>query len=289
MKGSKPHSVDPAALKMLELARERAETLAYDRYEAMQPQCGFGQLGICCTNCNMGPCRVDPFGNGPQVGICGATLDVIAARNLARRCAVGSSAHSDHGRSIAQVLLATARGKTQGYKVKGLTKLRKLAQEWGIPTENTTPEQLAEKVALTALEEFGRQDGQLRFVDRAPKKVSERWEKMSVTPRGVDREIVGTLHSTNMGGSNEPYQLLRSCVQAGLADGWGGSMIATELSDILLGEPEPLVAEANLGILSDKKVNILVHGHEPVLSDALVAASQSQEVLDACKIGRAHV
>ena len=283
MKGSKPHSVDPAACQMLDLAQRRSEELAYDRYEAMQPQCGFGQLGICCTNCNMGPCRVDPFGKGAQVGICGASLDVIAARNLTRRTAVGSAAHSDHGRSIVQMLLATARGKSPGYKIKGVVKLRKLAQEWGIPTEKSTPEQIAEKVALTALDDFGRQDGELRFVERAPKKVRERWEKMGVVPGGVDRNIVGALHSTNMGGSNDPYHLIRNCVRAGLADGWGGSMIATELSDILLGEPAPLVSEANLGILKNDCVNILVHGHEPILSDALVAASQSEEVLAACK------
>lgn len=283
MPGSEFRSADPAARKMMAIAQQEAQQLAYDRYDAMKPQCGYGQLGICCTNCNMGPCRVDPFGDGPQVGICGASGDVIAARNLARRSATGSAAHSDHGRSIVEMLLATARGKAPGYTIKGVRKLRALAQEWGIPIEKSTTEQIAEKLALTALDEFGRQEGKLRFVARAPKKVQERWEKMGVTPRGVDREVVTTLHSTHMGGSNEPMHLLRSCVRTGLADGWGGSMIATELSDILLGEPEPLISEANLGVLKEDYVNILVHGHEPVLSDALVAASQAPEVLDACK------
>lgn len=138
---------------------KKAQKLAHDRYEAMQPLCGFGQLGICCHNCNMGPCRIDPFGDGAKLGICGASADVIAARNLARRVAVDSAAHSDHGRSIAQMVLAAARGKAQGYHIKGVAKLRRLAQEWGIPTEKSTPEQIAEKVALTALDDFGRQDG----------------------------------------------------------------------------------------------------------------------------------
>lgn len=279
----KERSVDPAAQEILGIAAQESQQVAYDRYEAMQPQCGYGQLGICCHNCNMGPCRVDPFGDGPQEGICGASADVIVARNLARRSAVGSAAHSDHGRDIVHLLLSTARGESQGYSIKGVVKLRKLAQEWGIEIEDATSAQLAEKVAEAALAEFGKQEGELRFVERAPQKVRDRWEQMGVTPGGVDRDIVGVLHSTNMGGSNEALHLLRNCVRAGLADGWGGSMIATELSDILLGEPQPLVSEANLGVLKEDHVNILVHGHEPGLSDALVTASQSPKVLAACE------
>lgn len=276
-------SADIAANEMVRLAQHRHEQLAHDRYQAMLPQCGFGQLGLCCHNCNMGPCRVDPFGEGAQVGICGASAAVIAARNLARRSAVGSAAHSDHARSIAKALLETARGEAQGYSIKGPSKLLALAREWGIPTDDRSLESVAEDIAKAALEDFGRQEGELRFLSRAPEKLRARWEHNSTTPGGIDKEIVGVLHSTNMGGSNEPFHLLRNAVRAGLVDGWGGSMIATELSDILFGEPAPLVAEANLGVLKKDYVNVLVHGHEPVLSDALVAASQMDEVLKACE------
>ena len=283
MPETKRVSVDAAANEMIRLAQQRGDQLAHDRYQAMLPQCGFGQLGVCCHNCNMGPCRIDPFGEGAQVGICGASPAVIAARNLARRSAVGSAAHSDHGRTIAKTLLDTARGEAQGYSIKGPGKLKALAAEWGIPTEGRSLEEIAEQVALTALEDFGRQDGGLRFTSRAPEKVRERWQRHNVVPNGIDRDIVGVLHSTNMGGSNEPYHLLYNSVRAGLVDGWGGSMIATEISDILFGEPAPLVSEANLGVLKKDHVNILVHGHEPVLSDALVAASQMDEIMEACE------
>ena len=282
MTDSKRLSADPVACEMMEIAQQKSQKLAHDRYEAMQPQCGFGQLGICCTNCNMGPCRIDPFGNGPDAGICGASAAVIAARNLARRSAVGAAAHSDHGRGIVQMMLACARGHTQGYSIRGVTKLRALAEEWGIPTEGCSVEEIAEKVALTSLDEFGRQDGVLRNLSRVPQKMRDRWAKMDVTPRGVDRDIVGALHSTHIGVSNEPYHLIRTCLRTALADGWGGSMMATDFSDILLGEPAPMVSEANLGVLKPDYVNIVVHGHEPVLSDALVAMSQSEEVLQAC-------
>ena len=283
MSEPKQRSVDPAARQMLEIAGREGLELAYDRYDQMQPQCGYGELGICCRNCAMGPCRIDPFGDGPQTGICGATADVITARNLARATTVGAAAHSDHGREIALALLGTARGKTQGYSIKGVKKLHALAREWGIKVDGRDDAKIAEEVAELALGEFGKQDGRLRLVDRVPEKVRQRWERAGVVPRGVDREIVTTLHSTHMGVSNDAMHLIRLCVRTSLADGWGGSMMATDLSDILFGEPVPRLSEANLGVLKEDHVNIIVHGHEPTLSDAIVAASGLDEVQAECK------
>ncbi len=286
MSDAKQRSVDPASCQMLEIAGREGLELAYDRYDQMQPQCGYGQLGICCRNCVMGPCRIDPFGDGPQKGICGATADVITARNLARATTVGAAAHSDHGRDIVHALLATARGEAQGYSIKGVEKLKRLAGEWGIKTDKQRPEQIAEKVAEIALEEFGRQEGVLRFMDRVPEKVRARWERMKVVPRGIDRDIVSTLHSTHIGVSNEPMHLIGLCVRTALSDGWGGSMIATDISDILFGEPNPVLAHANLGVLKKDYVNVIVHGHEPTLSDAIVVAAQLDEVQSECeKVG----
>ncbi len=278
MAGSNRRSVDPAVCEMLEITDRNGEKVVFDRFEAMQPQCGFGQLGICCRNCAMGPCRIDPFGEGPQQGICGATADVIAARNLVRGTAVGASAHSDHGRDITHAFLATARGEAQGYSIKGITKLKALAQELGVEVDGASPEEIAEKVAEATLKEFGRQEGELRFAKRAPEKVQARWKEMGVTPRGVDREVVTALHRTHIGVSNEWKHLIKTCVQTSLSDGWGGSMIATDLSDILFGEPMPRTSQANLGVLRQGEVNIIIHGHEPTLSDAIVAAAQLDEV-----------
>ena len=108
MTASDKRSADPATVEMLTLAADQNLSVAWDRYEAMQPQCGFGQLGICCRTCTMGPCRIDPFGDGPSEGVCGATADIIAARNLIRMIAGGAAAHSDHGRDIAHTLLMAA-------------------------------------------------------------------------------------------------------------------------------------------------------------------------------------
>ena len=103
------------ARAMLVRAREEGIETVWDRLAAQQPQCGYCALGVSCRNCAMGPCRVDPFGEGPQKGVCGADADVIVARNLGRTIAAGASAHSDHGRDILEVFAELAEGHTQGY------------------------------------------------------------------------------------------------------------------------------------------------------------------------------
>jgi carbon-monoxide dehydrogenase catalytic subunit len=268
---------------MLRLAEAEGIELSWDRFDAMQPQCGYGQLGVCCRNCEMGPCRIDPFGEGPQAGVCGASAGVIVARNLLRKVAVGTAAHSDHGRDIAQALLGAARGQAEGYSVKDPEKLKRLAAEFGIATAGQDINQIAEKLALTVLGEFGRQEGYQRMASRAPAKLQAKWDAAGVRPRGIDREVVTALHSTHMGVDNDPAHIINTCVRVGLADGWGGSMLATELSDVLFGSPTWLQSAANLGVLKADHVNVVVHGHEPTLSDAIVAASQTPEIAELCK------
>ena len=124
-------SVDRATQEMLEHAHDQRLETAWDRWEQQQPQCGFGQLGVCCRICNMGPCRIDPFGGEPRRGTCGADADTIVARNLVRMVAGGAAAHSDHGRDVAHTLLLAAEEKG-GYALKDPIKLRKIAAEFGI-------------------------------------------------------------------------------------------------------------------------------------------------------------
>ena len=112
MDKTKVKSVDTASQRMIDEAKLKNIEIVWDRYDIMQPQCGFGELGICCRICNMGPCRIDPFGEGAQKGVCGASVDTIVARNLLRMIATGAAAHSDHGRDIAEALLLAAEGKS---------------------------------------------------------------------------------------------------------------------------------------------------------------------------------
>jgi carbon-monoxide dehydrogenase catalytic subunit len=273
-------SIDPATQCTLELAAERDIQTVWDRYDAMQPQCGFGKLGVCCRICNMGPCRIDPFGGGATQGVCGATADTIAARNLIRMIGGGAAAHSDHGRDVAHTMLLMAKGEAKDYQVKNERRLREVAGYLGIGDADTTePQKLALEVAEAAYAQFGQQEGELSLMTRAPKKRQDLWRKQGLWPRGIDREIVEIMHRTHMGVDTDYRNIIRHGIRAALADGWGGSMIGTELQDIMLGCPTPIRAKVNLGVLSEDKVNIVVHGHEPLLSDMLVEASRDPEIL----------
>lgn len=271
------HSADPATREMIILAEQSGLSTPWDRLEAQQPQCGFGKKGICCRNCSMGPCR------GTKDGVCGASPDAIVARNLLRHVCAGASAHSDHGRELVHALLFAAEGNTDAYKIKGVAKLHSLAKEYGIDSDGRTDGEVAEDVARFMMAEFGRQEGLLANVKRAPEQQQKNWATADATPRGVDREVVTGMHTTHVGCDNDPQHILMSAARTALADGWGGSMIATDVSDVLFGEPQPLRSRVNLGVLKTDEVNIIVHGHEPTLSDVIVAAVQDPELLAEAK------
>lgn len=274
---------DKANIEVLKVADKSGYENVWARYEAQSPQCGFGLLGICCRMCNMGPCRIDPFGNGPQAGACGATADTIAARDMARSSAAGSASHSDHARDLAHTFVALGKGKAQGYKIKDPVKLKVVAAEYGINIENKSNEQIALELGERVLVEFGQQEGELVLAHRAPKKQQDIWHKLNIYPRGIDREVVETLARTHEGMDQDYKNLIQTTMRVSLADGWGGSMVATEMSDILFGSPQPIRARANLGVLKEDCVNVIIHGHEPTLSDVLVTVSQEPELLNLAK------
>ncbi len=268
------------AQQMIEQARVEGIETVWDRLRAQEPQCGYCQLGLSCRNCAMGPCRIDPFGEGPQKGVCGADADVIVARNLGRTIAAGSSAHSDHGRDILEVFHAMAHGETSGYQVTDEAKLRRIATELGIVAEGRATNDVAIDLADELLANYGSAKGSLSFVDRVPAARQQKWAQLGITPRGVDRENVEMMHRTHMGVDNDYVNLLLHGLRTSLSDGWGGSMIATELSDIMFGTPTPVTSEVNLGVLATDQVNIAMHGHNPLLSDVVVAAAQDPELVE---------
>ncbi|MBN2119788.1 MAG: anaerobic carbon-monoxide dehydrogenase catalytic subunit [Candidatus Omnitrophica bacterium] len=283
MAKAEERSYDPASQKMINKAQDENIDIVWDRYDAMQPQCGFGELGICCKICNMGPCRIDPFGEGPQTGICGASVDTIVARNFVRMIASGAAAHSDHGRDIAHALILAASGQAHDYHLKGTQKLKKTAQVYGIDIAGKDTQSIGQELGDKCLSEFGQQHGELKYTSLAPAKRQAIWRKFSMMPRGIDREIVEIMHRTHIGVDNDYKNVINHGLRAALGDGWGGSMIATELSDILFGAPEPIRATVNLGVLKENQVNIVVHGHEPTLSDVVADAAKDKELLDLAK------
>ena len=277
-------SIDPATQEMLDHAQKAGIETIWDRLDAMQPQCGFGETGLCCRNCAMGPCRISPFeGDGPKLGTCGASRDVIVARFLDRMIAAGTASHSDHGRDVAMTFLMAARGEAPDYKIRDEAKLHALAAEFGIATDGRDKSAIAEELGKKLLAQFGQQEGTLEFTRRAPAKRQELWTALKIMPRGIDREVVETMHRTHIGVDNDPVNLVLQGLRTALADGWGGSMIATELSDVMFGTPTPRRSSVNLGVLKTDEVNIIVHGHEPTLSELIVAASRDPEMIALAK------
>jgi len=280
MDQTKERSVDPASQKMLKRAEELNIATVWDRFEVMRPGCKFGQLGICCRICNMGPCRIT---KKAEQGVCGANADTIVARNFIRMIAGGAAAHSDHGRDITHALMLTAQGKAAAYTIKDEVKLKALADEYGIKTNGRGKEEIARELAEKIFAEFGRQHGELKMPLRAPEKRVKLWKELGVMPRGIDREIVETMHRTHIGVDNDYKNILMHGFRTALSDGWGGSMVATDLSDVLFKTPEPLLARSNLGTLSPEEVNVVVHGHEPTLSDVVVDAVRDPEITELAK------
>jgi carbon-monoxide dehydrogenase catalytic subunit len=265
--------------KLQEICYSCGIETVWQRYDAQKPHCGFGVLGLCCKNCNLGPCRIDPFGEGASLGTCGASADVISARNLARHTAAGSACHSDHGREIAHTLYLCGTGKAMSYQIRDELKLKTVAKEYGIRVEGRAKEEIAAELGKAMGEDFAKQDCAPVFFTRAPLKQQKIWEKLNILPQGIDRPVVETMSRTNMGVDNDYQNIMLGAMKTALADGWGGSMIATEASDILFGSPKALRAKVNLGVLKDDEVNIIIHGHVPLLSDIIVTASQSDDML----------
>ncbi|WP_099192655.1 anaerobic carbon-monoxide dehydrogenase catalytic subunit [Tepidibacter mesophilus] len=275
----KNYSIDTATQELIKKAKvDNVETI-WDRKDAMKTPCGFGEKGLCCRICAMGPCRISPVeGKGAQKGICGATADVIVARNLARMVVGGTATHSDHGRDIAHILhMASPNGN---YKITNKDKLLNLSKEWGVKTENRDIYDIAHEVAEIALNEFGKPFGTLRFLERAPEQRKKVWKDNDIRTGAIDKEIATIMHSTHIGCCADAQSLIHKSMKASLADGWGGSMIGTEFSDILFGIPVPRETEANLGVLEKDQVNIIVHGHEPSLSEMMVLAVEDPQLLE---------
>lgn len=276
-------SINNDAREMLIRAREEGIETVWDRLADQEPQCGYCSMGVSCRNCSMGPCRVDPFGEGPQKGVCGADADIIVARNLGRTIAAGASAHSDHGRDILEVFASLAAGETSGYEIRDEGKLKALAEEWNIATDDRAINEVARELADAMMEDFGSRKDAIGFLDRLPAQRRELLDKLGITPRGIDRENVEMLHRTHMGVDNDYVNTLLHGLRTSLSDGWGGSMVATELSDVMFGTPKPILSRVNLGALRTECVNIALHGHNPMLSDVIMQAAEDPELIALAK------
>jgi carbon-monoxide dehydrogenase catalytic subunit len=268
------------ARQMLRKAEREGIETAWDRLEQQTPHCNFGESGVCCRICTMGPCRIS---KKAPLGVCGADADVIVARNFGRFLAGGAAGHSDHGRDCIEAFYAVAHGETEDYQIKDENKMLRIAQELGVATEGRELLEVAKDLADEFQESFGTKRETVAFIGRVPEKQQQSWKKLGIMPRGVDREITEMMHRTHMGCDNDAANTLLQGARMCLGDGWAGSMIATEISDILFGTPSPRKAQVNLGVLKADQVNILVHGHNPIVSEKIMEAVNDPEMIALAK------
>ena len=266
--------MEEATASLLENGKKVGADSWQQRVKNQTPHCGFGEAGTCCRICSMGPCRITP--KAPR-GICGCDVHGIVARNYLRFTVGGTAAHSDHGREIMHTLHQTREGGN--YQIKDPEKLIRIAKEWGVETEGKDIYALAHEIAEIGLLEYGFPFGEQKFAQRAPEHTKELWRKAEIMPRAIDREIATAMHMTHMGCSSLAEALIRQSLRAGLSDGWGGSMMGTEFSDVMFGTPRPIDTTANIGVMEKDMVNIIVHGHDPSLSEMVVHYANDPEMI----------
>ncbi|MFZ5649288.1 MAG: anaerobic carbon-monoxide dehydrogenase catalytic subunit [Bacillota bacterium] len=272
-------SVDPGVLEMIDIAKERGMITAFDRAVAQQPQCQFGYKGLCCRFCMMGPCRIKADEGPASKGICGASHWTIAARSTGLMLLTGAASHSEHASHMAHTLLEASEGHAPDYGIKDRDKLTRVATRIGVATEGRSDNEIAHDVAKAALKEYSRLkfEGESLWVNTtATKGRIEKFRTHNIMPSGIYNVISELVTQAHVGMDNDPVNIIFSALRVSLGD-YVGMHIGTDLSDIIFGTPRPVVSEANLGVIDPECVNVVLHGHNPILSDIIVQAAKELE------------
>ena len=271
-----------ATAQMLRKAERDGVETAFHRAADMKA-CPIGADSACCKHCSMGPCRLNSKDPYSKVGVCGATIDTIQGRNFARMVASGAAAHTDHGMSMLDLFREVVNGHIKDYRIKDTMKLESVARELGIEVEGREAKDIATDLYKELERTYTQVEGEIPFAKRVPPKTLETWRKHGVVPRGAMREIMEIMHRTHMGVDQHYENLTKQCTRTALGDGWGGSMVATEISDILFGTPTPVRTEVNMGCLKEDQVNIIIHGHEPNLFESVLDSVNDPGLIQAAK------
>lgn len=249
-------------------------------------RCSFGSNGLCCRNCNLGPCRLGseelPMHlkfSVPETkrSSCGKTADSMVAGMFLQTVLRGVSSHVGHALHVARMLIEAAEG-TSEIKIKGVDKLFAVAESLKIETKDMETNELAQIVGRKALDDllgFGK--GPMDFaLALAPENIDKLVKADLIPQKGAAETIVQGVHSTAQGMMSSAKQLLLSCVKFGVLDVLG-LYISTQLQDILFGTPTPMQSKIGIDVLDKDKVNILVHGHVPLLSEMVVTYADKLE------------
>lgn len=148
--------------------------------------------------------------------------------------------------------------------------LKYVAEKMGISPADKDVRELAHQLVHLALAQFAEGEQPLpwafSFLTAGRK---EALTKLGAGPIGIKNTVSEMMHRTHLGVDADPVNLIVGGVTCAVAD-FAGTHKATDLADILFGTPQPVVSRANLGVMAPEKVNIALHGHNPVLSDLLV-------------------
>lgn len=269
------YTPDPAVREMLLHMEKAGCETCFDRFDSQKPHCTFGMAGVCCRNCNMGPCRITKKSSR---GVCGADADLIVARNLLRWVAAGVAAHGARGREIMLALKASAQGLLQ-IPIAGAEKVKKSAAQFGINTDGKTVEELASEVADILIEDLSRAvPGKHKTLHAfATQERINVWKELDILPVGAYHEVFEALHRTSTGTDGDWKNIMKQFLRCGLAFAWSSVLGSSIAMDSLFGIPERSTVKANLGALKEGYVNIAVHGHSPLLVSEIVKQGRSEE------------
>ena len=269
---------DKTTQELVEKALEEKIETIWHRYSSQLPQCGFGLLGLCCRNCLIGPCRIDPFGQGAQRGSCGVDADVMVARNLLRHVVAGASSYTDLAMDVLDYLLAVGEGRCKDLSIVDKARLEELCKVLDVPVEGKDELTLARDVATKLIAEFSMPRTGTIVEKTAPPELVELWRGLGILPRGPAREIVEALHRTHEGVCLDPEELLLSCLRIGITALWQSAYLAYALQDVLAGTPSPRKGPMGPKTISEDYVNIVVRIAKRPIMRKLVEIAKSKEM-----------
>lgn len=277
-----PNLASQLLLKRLD--EQGVETL-FDRFERQSPQCGFGTTGQCCRMCQWGPCRITPKA---ERGVCGKDQPAMVMGNLLRSVVAGLSAHARHAHEVLLTVVAAAEGRAM--PLRGGDRALELAPRLGIDVAGRDAAAVAADVARALLEDLSRMTAEpMRTLEAfAPEERKRTWAELGILPRSAAYEVMESLHMTTLGGCTDWTALARQDLRAGLAYCYAtlfGTSLATE---ILFGMPERKETVVNYGVLRRDHVNVLLHGHSPVMLEVVLAKLRSPEIEAAARAAGAQ-
>jgi len=248
-------------------------------------RCHFGSLGICCRQCAMGPCRIwneelpDVYKlTTPHLdkGTCGASVDTIVARNLLMMVGRGTAAHASHARHVSSALLKTARNETP-FKIKEPGKLRSIAEKLNVDTSKGIESMAADAASIALADILGYENSMKFAASYTPKNIFV--QNNVIMPASIGKELLDEGLETSMGNMADMESMILHAARLGVADIMS-LIISSEFQDVLFGMPKPVFSKIGFNVLDRTKVNVVVHGHVPLLSEKLVEFSEDKQLLD---------